>query len=177
MVGSVARRYARALFEVARDHARVEDQDGELRRVLGTFAENPSLLSAFESRRLPPERKKTLVGQVFGDLSPHTRNLLLVLIDKQRETALAEIAREYRALADAEQGIVEVEVRSAVELTDQDLALFEARLKAGGASGVRFRRRVDPELIGGLVLRFQDRLFDGSVKTRLQRLRERLARG
>lgn len=175
--GSVARRYAHALFEVARDHGRIEEQDAELRRVLATFAENPSLKTAYESRRTSPDRRKAVVGQVFGDLSAHTLNFLYLLVDKQREGALAAIAAEYRALADAAQGIVEVEVRSAVELGDPELGLLEQRLKAGGARAVRFSPRVDPGLIGGLVLRVGDRLFDGSVRTRMQRLRERLARG
>lgn len=175
--GSVARRYAHALFEVAREHGRLEEQDAELRRVLAAFAENPSLKTAYESRKALPEDRKAVVARVFGDLSAHTRNLLCLLIDKQREAYLDAIAREYRSLADAAQGIVEVEVRSAVELGESELGLLEQRLKAAGARGVRFSRRVDPELVGGLVLRVGDRLYDGSVRTRLQRLRERLARG
>lgn len=175
--GAVARRYARALFEVARDADRIDAQEGELKRVLGTFAENPSLQAAFESAKLPLERKKAVLREVFGDLAGPTLNLLLLLADKQREAILPQIAEAYGEIADAERGIVTVEVRSAVEFGEAELRALEDRLKAGGARGVRFIRRVDPELLGGLVLRVGDRLYDGSVRTRLARLRERLARG
>lgn len=172
--GAIARRYAQALFDLAREKGTVDTQETELKQVLGIFAENPSLQATFASSQASQAKKKEIVEQVFGEYSEATRGFLALLVQKHREAAFADSVRAFGEMADRARGILEVEVRSAVPLGKEDLRALEARLIEGGASAVRFSARVDRSLIGGLVLSVGDRLYDGSVRTRLKRLKQRL---
>lgn len=176
MVGAgIARRYAKALFEVAAEHNRVDEQEQELQQVVEVIQANEGLRRVLASNRVGLDQKKAVLDELFKGLSEHTRNLLRVVVDKQREAALPEILEAYIELADRQRGVVPVEVRSAVPLDDATLNDIAERLKSQGVPKARFSTRVEPELIGGLVLRIGDKLYDGSVRTRLRRLKQRLA--
>ncbi len=174
--GSIARRYAQALFELANEKGTIDTQESELKQALGIFAENPSLQSTFESSQTSPAKKKELIEQVFASFSETTRGFLGLLVRKHRESAFPKAVQAFSQSADRARGILEVEVRSAVALGQEELKALENRLIQGGARSVRFSTKVEPDLIGGVVLSVGDRLYDGSVKTRLKRLKERLAR-
>ena len=174
--GAVARRYARALFELAREKGRLEEVQSELHQVRGMFSENPSLQQTFERREVPPADRKAIVDRVFAGQPQYVRNLLKLLVDKRREDFLAEIAAQFGHLVDEAAGVVEVEVRSAVPLEQGELEALRQGLARSGRPNVRLQARTDGELIGGVVLRIGDRLYDGSLSTRLRVLRDRLAR-
>lgn len=173
---SLARRYARALFELALAQERVQDVGEELDRVLATLEERRDLRALWEHQEVSARVKLSLVEEVLGaGVSPLVRNFLSLVVTRRRERWLAAMRQEYERLADEALGRVEVEVRSAVPVPGETLDALRGRLGNKLKKTVKFRTRVEPELLGGLVVRVGDVLLDGSVRSRLRRMRERLA--
>ena len=169
----VGRVYAQALFDAARDAGRVE----QVRRDLGEFADavaaNAPLAGVFVNPQTPTLAKHRIVAQLAGDAEKLVRNLLLLLIDKGRFEALGEIRTELEDLAAAEAEVVEIQVTSAVDLPAEPSR--PARQARGGPRPHRGpRKTIDPEVIGGLVLRVGDRIVDASVRARIRQLRRQL---
>lgn len=174
---AVARRYARALFDLARDKGQMDQVDRELGMIVEMIESNHSLKAVMDDVLIQPNVKRSLIEKLFsGKLSPLTMNFVLLVVRKRREGHFSEIYRAYLDLANEARGIVEVEVRSAVPLGDDTLQTLEQKLVSRLGKRVKFASQVAPELIGGLVVRVGDELMDGSVKTRLQRMRDRLIR-
>jgi F-type H+-transporting ATPase subunit delta len=109
-----------------------------------------------------------------GKVSDLVLNFLLMVIGKRREAQIPAIYHAFLELANDARGIVEVEVRSAIPLPDETVRNLEAKLVKHLGKRVKFQTQVAPELLGGLVVRVGDELMDGSVRTRLQRMRDRL---
>jgi F-type H+-transporting ATPase subunit delta len=172
---AVARRYAQALFDLARDKGLIDQVDNELSMVVSIIDANPQLRTVLDDVLIPVEAKCNLVSKLFaGKVSDLVMNFLLVVIRKRRESQIPAIYRSFLELANEARGIVEVEVRSAAPLPDETVRNLEAKLMKRLGKRIKFQTQVAPELLGGLVVRVGDELMDGSVKTRLQRMRERL---
>nr|PZN42818.1 MAG: F0F1 ATP synthase subunit delta [Bacillota bacterium] len=172
---SVARRYARALFDLARERGQVEEVGREVEQVVEAMRASRELRGLWEHQEVSPRLKCALLEQHFkGKVSDLVLHFLFLLVAKRREVWLPRILREYVALADEALGRVEVEVRSAVPLPDEVLDRLAERLRQRLGKEVRFVRRVDPSLLGGLVVRVGDVLMDGSVRTQLRRMQQRL---
>ncbi len=183
----IARRYARALLEVAQQADEVETVRRDLVALVALLAAEasragadgraaPSGLRLFlEHRLVPADAKLALVDRVLGGrFSPAVVNLVRLLVEKRRERLLEAIAREYVRLAEAAQRVANVRVTSAVELPPAVLAGLRQSLERRLDRRVRLQPEVDPQLIGGLVLRVGGRVYDASVRRRLERLKERL---
>jgi len=170
----IARRWAQALFEAARDAGAVAEVGRDLQAVVDALWGDEAVRRFFLSDRTPVEAKKRLITSGPG---PHrlVRNFVLLCLDKRREAYLPDMAFTYRTLVDRSEGVVEAEVRTAVQLPQADRDRLEAALSAKLRRRVRTKFIVEPSLIGGLAVRIDDRLFDASLKRRLERLRERLA--
>ena len=182
---AVARRYAHALFELAQEKGQIDQVDRELGLVVSMIDQNRQQhvvhdrleLAVLDDVLLAPEVKTDLVKKLFeGKISQLVMNFLLVVIRKRREAYFPQIYRSFLDLANEARGIVEVEVRSAVPLPEETVQTLEQKLVTRLGKRVKFETQVAPELIGGLVVRVGDELIDGSVKTRLQRMRDRLIR-
>lgn len=170
----VGRVYAQALFDAARDAGRVE----QVRRDLGEFANavaaNAPLAGVFVNPQTPTLAKHRIVAQLAGDAEKLVRNLLLLLIDKGRFEALGEIRTELEDLAAAEAEVVEIQVTSAVDLPAEAEQALRDKLEKGLGRTVALVKTIDPEVIGGLVLRVGDRIVDASVRARIRQLRRQL---
>jgi F-type H+-transporting ATPase subunit delta len=168
------RTYARALFQAAKDEGRLD----RVREDLGDFAaaaeEVPDLKAVLESPELEPRAKAALLEQVLGDADELVRNFVLLLAEKGRSGELAEIVREFEAIVARDQGILDVELTTAVELSEQDFTQLVDRIGKASGRRVRATRAVDPDLVGGLVLQIGSRRMDASVRGRLDRLRQEL---
>lgn len=174
---AVARRYASALFDLAQEKGLVDQVDQEFGMVVQMADANPQLRAVMEDVLMSPEVKSDLVQKLFtGKVSPLVLNFLLVVIRKRREAFFPQMYRSYLDLANEARGIVEVEVRSAVPLPEELAQTLEHKLVSRLGKRVKFQTQVAPELIGGLVVRVGDELMDGSVRTRLRRMRDRLTR-
>jgi F-type H+-transporting ATPase subunit delta len=135
----------------------------ELRALLG----NPQLDSA---------AKISILGELIGDADELVRNFLRLVTERGRVGEIEEIAREFERLCAAEEGVLEVELTTAIELTDQDAKSIVEQIEGASGRTVDASRRVDPDLVGGIVLRVGSLRADASVRGRLEGLRQELVR-
>jgi F-type H+-transporting ATPase subunit delta len=171
-----ARRYARALLEVAlpaREDAAVAEGLKEAVALLGA---NPDLLNVLTHPGVSAERKRALVEAVWKrSESPLVKRLLLLLADRERIELLTEVARAYVEHWNAHRGVVIAEVASAVALApEQTRRLTEALGRAAGGRRVELQTRLDPALLGGVLVKMEGRVYDASVRGRLRALRRHL---
>jgi F-type H+-transporting ATPase subunit delta len=171
-----ARRYARALLDVA-----LEKGDTGLRQDLDDlgrlYVEHAELRTLLLHPTVPPEKKTAVIAALLrGRPTDLLQRLITLLGERDRIELLPLIATAYVRLWNARKGIVEAEAVSARELDETEArALSAAAGRAAGGKQVELRRRVDPGLMGGLLLRMEGRVYDGSVRARLRALREQLA--
>ncbi|HWK42947.1 MAG TPA: F0F1 ATP synthase subunit delta [Croceibacterium sp.] len=173
---SLAGRYASALFDLASEAeakagnvTAVESDLDKLSGALGESAELSALIRNPEVSRDALGRVLAGMGELLG-LSTLTRNFLGVLARNRRASELPAIIRAFHAIAAAQRGEVNAEVASAHPLTDEQLATLEQKLRAREGRTVKLKSRVDPELLGGLVVTVGSKRIDGSIRTRLNSL-------
>ena len=172
---TVARSYAEALFELAQRHEGLEVYGNGIATVAALLDENPSFRLFLETPRVDAEDKKAVVRRAFGGQVPaNLVNFLLVTIDKRRQRLLREIARAYAARVDEHMTRVHVEVPVARRLDDESLRRVADRLSELLGKTAIPPQRVKPEILGGVVVRAGDTIFDGSLQRRLDRMRRRL---
>ena len=173
--GTVARKYAETLFELGLREGNA-DQYGAALRSVSDLLESESTFRAFlDTPRIEDAQKKDLVREVFGDKLPkHVVNFVQVTIDKRRQKLLREIATQYDLILDAHLGREHVEVTVARQLDDATKQVVADHLSKviGKAAIPHFRVR--PDILGGLVVRTGNTIYDGSVRRRLEGMRGRL---
>jgi F-type H+-transporting ATPase subunit delta len=172
----VARRYAQALLELAAEQGQVDKVVGDVTTVADAWQTSPDLRNAIENPLVAHPVKKAVIGELADQIgaSPITRNTLLLMVDRRRARALPYLAKWLRELADARQGLLRAEVTTAAPLSDAYYGRLQAQLERITGQRVVVDRRTDPAIIGGVVARIGDRIFDGSLRTRLQSLRDAL---
>jgi F-type H+-transporting ATPase subunit delta len=171
----VARTYARALFEAAQEKGRVDEVRDELGSFLAAVDEVPELRSLIRNPELDPPEKAKVLTAVLADADELVRNFVRVVTEKGRATMLDEIMGEYDRLVAAEAKILSVELTTAYELSDDEAAAIVKQIEDASGRRVEAARTVDPNLIGGLVLKAGSLEVDSSVRGRLDRLRRDLA--
>jgi F-type H+-transporting ATPase subunit delta len=172
-----ARRYAEAAFDLAVADRNVEDWRGELDNAAATLAD-PRLQRVLANPALPAANRESVAREALGGrIGPGCWNLVRLLIHRDRVELLPRIAEEFRRLDDRRQGISNATATTAEPLGDAEREALVGRLEALTGGRVRLTTRVDPAILGGVVVRIGDRLIDGSVRGRLERLRARLASG
>jgi F-type H+-transporting ATPase subunit delta len=175
--GRVAKRYARALIELARDEDTAEASGEELARAVTVFEEprlRPLVLSPVIEAGVRVRTAKA-VASTLG-LSPMVANLVGLLAERDRLTILPDIARWYEDLLDDELGRARVTLRSASPLSAAERnELVELARRLTGCREVVASAEIDPELLGGVVLDIGGRVYDGSVKSQLARLTKEMA--
>lgn len=170
------RGYATALFRIAEAEGALERVSDELFRFAKAVEQNHELRSALSDIAVPPERKRAVVGELLGErASPLTLNILEFVVSQGRARELSEIVSSLVELASEARDKVIAEVRSAVEI-DDDLRekMAEALSRATGKQ-VDVKVLVDPSVVGGIYAKVGDQVIDGTVRHRLQELREQLA--
>jgi F-type H+-transporting ATPase subunit delta len=168
------RTYARALFEAAKDEGRLDGVHEQLADFVATVDQVEELRAVLESPELDSRAKAALLDQVLGDADELVRNFVRLLAEKGRSGELDEIAREFEALVAQDQGILDVELTTAVDLSQQEFDDLVVRVGQASGRKVRASRAVDPDLVGGLVLQIGSRRLDASIRGRLERLRQEL---
>ena len=171
----VDRVYANALFEAALEKGRLEQVREQLQQVVEAEAQVPELRELLRNPQLDPRARAAAIGDVLGDADELLRNFLLVLADKGRTGQLEEIAREFERLVAEHEGVVHAELTTAVELSDEEATKLLGQIERASGRKVEATRRVDPDLIGGIVLQVGSHRLDASVRGRLERLRRQLA--
>ena len=172
---TVARNYAETLFELARRNDSTQEYGDALETVAGLLEDVSRFRTFVETPRIDDEVKKSVIRKVLADRTPrHVVNFVLTTIDKRRQHLLREISQEYLLLLDDHLGREHVEVTVARPLDDTTAQMVAERLsKMLGRQAIP-HVRVKPEILGGLVVRTGDTIYDGSVRRRLEGLRRRL---
>jgi F-type H+-transporting ATPase subunit delta len=174
---STARRYAEAIFEIADRDGNVDAWLQQL-QVVAAAVSDDDVVRGLEDPNVPLDRRMAALGQAVGSgMVPQMSNLLPLIVRRRRVAMLPQIAAEFRRLYNQKVGIVEATAVSAAPLDDQDLAALRSRLEQMTGGRVELQTRVDESLLGGVQVRLGDLLIDGSVRGRLERLRNRLASG
>ena len=174
---TVSRNYAETLFELGRRNDALEAYGAGLEAVARQLDEEPRFRMFLETPRIEDEDRKVLVRKVFGDTLPiHVLNFVLVTINKRRQRLLREISVQYQMLLDEHLGREHVEVTLARSPDEATQTVIAERLSVALGKRAIPHIRVKPEIIGGLIVRTSDTIFDGSVRRRLEGMRRRLLR-
>lgn len=176
MASTTARRYAKAIFDLARENGDVAGWRARLAR-LQTLLGDPQTAGIIANPAVSPERRLQVVDVLDPDdeLGQEGRNLGKLLIEARATPALPEIREEFDRLDDEAAGRVRAVATSAVPLSEEDQQRLVADLSRRFQKEVRLQTRVDPSILGGLVVQVGDQVIDASVQTRLQQLRRQLA--
>lgn len=172
---TAAYRYAEGLLAYAKKagaEARVAEEIDSVARL---YAQGGSLKGFLLSPRVPRAKKKELLSSTLGErVSTELLRFLFLLVDRGRMALLPAAAEEYRELYDRARGVVKAEVVSAVPLAQEDRVRLQAALERQTARKVELSLSVDPALIGGVIVRMENSIIDGSVKRRLEELQDLL---
>jgi F-type H+-transporting ATPase subunit delta len=174
---SVARPYAQALLGLARDGDRIADFGAQIEALVALLYGEPQMRNFLESPALEAgDKKRVLEAALRGQVDDLLVNFVCLLVDHRRVATLPAIAETYRDLADAAQSRARVRATTAVplpdDLRDRLVALVEQKLKRECV----LETEVQPDLLGGLVLTIGDKVYDGSVRSQLRRLRKEMMR-
>jgi F-type H+-transporting ATPase subunit delta len=173
---SLAGRYASALFDLAVESGIVSQVEGDLERLSAALAESEELRALIRN----PQVSREAIGRVFDEIgetleiSGLTAGFLGTLSQNRRIDRLPQIIRAFGMIAGAQRGEVTAEVVSAHPLDEGQLYTIEQKLRAREGRTVKLRSRVDPDILGGLVVTIGSRRIDSSIRTRLNTLSQAL---
>ena len=168
------RTYARALYEAAQSKDRLETVRQELGDFAAAIHDVPELRALLRNPQLDPRVKAGALTELLGDADELVRNFLLVLAEKGRAGEIEPMAAEFERLAAAAEGRIDVELTTAYELSDEEARQIVGQIEQASGRPVEASRKVDPALIGGIVLQAGSQRVDASVRGRLDRLRHQL---
>ena len=173
---NIAKRYARAFFEIAGEEARYEAYHQELDRFSELMKENSDLSEFLANPVFEQADKKAVVETLLAKagISGLTANFIKLLVDKRRIGILAEIEASYRTLMDEALQKARVTVRTAFPLTDDTAESLRKGLEKMTGREVEMTVQEDPSLLGGIAVRIGDTLYDGSIRTQLDNLKNLL---
>ena len=176
---AAARRYARALFALAREDGATDAVRSELERLSTLLEASPPLHDALFRPLHPVAERRGVMRRIAERerLSRNVQNFTLYLIDQRRMVDFDAIVAEYGRLADEAAGRLAAEVVSAGPLRDDQRERLRLALAARVGSEVELEVKVDPSLIGGAIAKVGGLVFDGSLRTQLAQLRDNLTRG
>ena len=173
MATTVARRYAQAVFEIARDAKSFDAWDRDL-SILNAVMMEPVTRGFLESPKNSEADKRALLEKALEHAQPEAQRLSGLLLERRRLSAVPDIFEHFQSLLLKEKGIVIADVTTAVPLDAAGEKMIQEQLSELVGKEVEVRTQVDPVIIGGMVARIGDNLIDGSVSNRLRRLHERL---
>jgi F-type H+-transporting ATPase subunit delta len=171
-VSGLAERYAAALFDLADEHRILDEVASDLRQLRAMLAASADLLRLIRSPILSRDQQGSAIGVLAerAGLSPLVRDFLAVVARNRRLFAVPAMIEAFLAQLAARRGEVTAQVTAAQPLSDAQLAALNEQLRRSIGSRVSVEVRVDPGLIGGMIVKVGSRMVDGSVKSKLQRL-------
>lgn len=174
--GVIATRYAKALLELGKESGDLDRLCDDVARLSAAYESSAELRDAVESPLVGPDAKRAIVQEIAEKLETTltAKNAVSFLCDRRRMRALPGIAKALRELADAHEGVLRAEVATARPLDAAYLAKLQAQLERVTGRKVVLETREDRTLLAGVVARVGDRVFDGSLQSRLRQLRETL---
>jgi F-type H+-transporting ATPase subunit delta len=169
----IANRYAEALIQEAEEHKKIQDVSGDLSMLLDVFKRSNEFRNFLKSPVIKKEKKQQVFEVTFGKtVNPLTLKFLGLLSDKEREKELPDIIEAFFRLQEEIAGIVRVHVKTAAELSEEQLARLKSKFESYLKKQVRIEMKIEPEMIGGFVARVGDTMFNGSIKHQLEMLHQ-----
>lgn len=172
-VEGVAGRYASALFDLATESGQVAEVETQLTSFQALLDESADLVRLVRSPVIATEDQERAISAILdkSEISGLTANFLKLIAKNRRLFAISDIIKSYRAIAAKARGEVTAEVTSAVALNDDNTASLKETLKAAVGKDVTLVTRIDPSLLGGLIVKVGSRMIDSSLRTKLQNLK------
>lgn len=172
----LAKRYARAFFDIAVEEGKIEDYGRELATFATLIVQNKALQEFLANPIFELKSKKNVIEELLGrtQISGRTANFLRLLVDKQRINFLGEIENAYREFMDKSLKKVRVSVKTPYPLTSELEGALKQRVAEMTGKEVEMTVEDDASLIGGLIVRVGDTMYDGSIKTQLGNIRKLL---
>ncbi len=175
MSQTIARRYARALYAMAEQEASIERVDEDIVMIRDSFSASPELVRFFADPVVSAEKKNAVIGKLLAPrVHPVTAKFLTLLVEKRREYLFLEVAGSYRALRDEQLNIVQADARVALPLEAAEEQQLRTALERLTGRSVRLKTHLDPTILGGVVIRVGDTVYDRSVRNQLTRLRSQM---
>jgi ATP synthase F1 delta subunit len=171
----VAQVYARSLFEVAQEHKQLDEIREELDQFVTALDEHRQMAVFFFSPYFSTDEKKSALKRSVEGADPIVMNFLEAVLEHRRMPAIFRIRIEFERLWDAENKQLPVQITSAVELDPKTVQNIGDRISERTGQTVQLSSRVDPDLIGGIVLRVGNVILDASIRNRLNQLRKTVA--
>ncbi|MFC5735454.1 F0F1 ATP synthase subunit delta [Cytobacillus gottheilii] len=172
---AVSKRYAIALFDLAKEHQLIDSMEQELLVVKDVIQNSEGFQMLFQSPKISIQKKKEIVKDAFASLNAFVVNTLMILIERHREDIIAEVADQFIGLANEARGIAEAKVYTTRPLTDAEKQALSATFAAKiGKTSLRIDNIIDTNLLGGIKLRIGNTIFDGSLRGKLDRLERQL---
>jgi len=175
----LARRYAKAIIELAREADLVSEIGEELNRIAALFARSHELVHLFTDPTVGLEMKEKVLEDLLGKggIKDLTRRFVHVLLAKNRLLGIEEIAIAYRDFADQLENRVRARIVSAARLQDEEVDRIRKTLSGMSGKDVVLELEVDESLMGGVVTQLGGEVYDGSLKNQLQQIKENLSKG
>lgn len=168
--------YSEALFSLALEENRIEELQKELNVLCGLIAENPEFMEFLVTPKISKEEKRTFVDSVLGGkFSQEIVNLTKVLIDKKRASEILDIVEVFDRTVLTHRGMASAAAYSAVPLSAPEMEALKVKLNKLTGKEISLENIIDPSVIGGIRLKVGDRIIDGSLKRRLEDLKDNLA--
>jgi F-type H+-transporting ATPase subunit delta len=176
--GSLARRYSRALFQLARDAGQEEKIGLEVEQFYRAYTHS-ELHSVLTNPAFAVATRKKILNQVTQSQqsSALTAHFLALLLDRDRLAHLPGIVSCYRRLLNQAKGRVEAKLVSASELAPATVERVRERLRGLSGKEVVLQEAIDPGLLGGLLVELEGKVYDGTIRTQLEKMKQRIARG
>jgi F-type H+-transporting ATPase subunit delta len=176
--GSLARRYAKAIFEIGSTSSSLDQIGSNLKSLAAAMKESAELQSVLTNPAIRrADRRKVIDALLTRAMATQAvKNLVYLLLDGERLYALPDISREVTHMIEAKAGRVSAEVTSAKPLDPAQLSSITAALEKLSGKKVDVVRKEDPELLGGVVAKVGDTVYDGSLRTQLRAIRDELTK-
>ncbi|ACM18819.1 ATP synthase F1, delta subunit [Geotalea daltonii FRC-32] len=176
---AIAKRYAKALVQIGAEEGNVDKFSGELSQFTGVLAGSTSLTAVFSNPAYGIEAKKEILKEIMTKLglSNNVANFLQLLLDRNRLPFLPQIVESFNSFADDLSGVIRPTLTSGLPLEQSQIDEIKNSLTKATGKKVVLKVEVDPSLIGGVVTKIGDKVFDGSIKTQLAKIQDILQKG
>ncbi|UOQ45356.1 F0F1 ATP synthase subunit delta [Halobacillus salinarum] len=171
----LAKRYAQALFQLAQERSKLEQFETELRTMREVLSSNDKLFTFLKHPKVSLDQKKKVIDESFGAFSSELVNTSKLLLERHREGIIPEMAGQFIALMNEKKGIADATVYSVRALSDDEKQKISQTFAAKvGKQSLNITNITEPNLLGGLRVRIGNRIFDGSVRGKLNRIEREL---
>lgn len=174
----VASKYAAAVFELAQEQKLEEQFYREIHQIDGIITTHPEIIQLLNKTQFTKQQKKDLISDIFGKvIHPFLLNTFYLLVDKNRILILPYLTKEYRHIHNQSFKLLEAVAYSVSPLSEKEIKDLEESLSAREQQSVSLVNKIDPTLISGVKIRFDDKVIDGSMKARIENMRAVLREG